>query len=171
MGRRGLWTGAHRYWLNDGYGREVVTDTRVLVRDMDWRPVRSWGNECTGVYYLRLLRDGWTHKERRKSAKGSADVFEKPCSSGWILRKLAHAEIGAPPGKGCYWDEHQLVRPESSSTIECPAWEWAEMDGKRLVWATDGRIETARLTHTGLSERKVIHDFNDMRFEEIRAPY
>lgn len=98
-------------------------------------------------------------------------VFEKPCSSGWVLRKIAHAETGAPPGKGCYWDEHVLIHPSSDVSIACPDWEWADLDGKRLVWATAGRLETARLTNKGLTHVRVLHDFNDMRFESITVPY
>ena len=36
--------------------------------------------------------------------------------------KLAHAESGAPAGKGCYWDEHELVNSTSGAVIACPNW-------------------------------------------------
>ena len=53
-------------------------------------------------------------KDKLTAVVSSAfSVFEKPLSSGWILRKYAHAEVGAPPGKGCYWDEHELDHPVS----------------------------------------------------------
>jgi hypothetical protein len=87
------------------------------------------------------------------------------------LRKIAHAEIGAPPGKGCYWDEHELLRTGSGARIACPEWEWAEVDGKRLVWATAGKLFTGRLGKDDLSYQSELFDFNDMTFEPIEAPY
>ena len=68
------------------------------------------------------------------------DIFEKPVGNGWILRKIAHAQVEAPPGNGCYWDEHQLVGPRLMQKIACQRWEWAELDGERLVWASEGKL-------------------------------
>ncbi|KAF1719948.1 hypothetical protein [Pseudoxanthomonas wuyuanensis] len=168
----GLWTGNRSYWLNDGYGHTVLRDATSLRRDAAWQPPANYGGECPGVYYPRLLRDGWTLVEQDKNDRlKDRFVFEKPCPSGWILRKIAHAEIGAPPGKGCYWDEHELIHPSSGVSIACPHWEWADLDRKRLVWATEGRLEAARLTDQGLIGKRILFDFNDMVFESITAPY
>jgi hypothetical protein len=97
-------------------------------------------------------------------------IFEKPCPGGWILRKIAHEGSGQP-GKGCYWDVHELIHSSSKKSIPCPNWEWVEMDGKRLVWAIDGRLEAGWLTDEGLVDQKILYDFNDMTFEAIAAPY
>lgn len=168
----GLWTGDSIYWLNDGYGHIVMRDVRNLRRDLAWHPSENYGGECPGVYYPRLLRDGWALVGQDRIGKwNDRFVFEKPCSGDWVLRKIAHAETGAPPGKGCYWDEHVLIHPSSDVSIACPDWEWADLDGKRLVWATAGRLETARLTNKGLTDTRTLHDFNDMTFESITAPY
>ena len=153
----GLFTGKHFYWLNDGCGHEELTTTKELVRDETFRPVEYYGGECPGVYYPRLLRDGWELVRSEKTGKWSdLTVFEKPLIKGWILRKLAHGEVGAPPGKGCYWDEHELLHTIS---------------GKRLVWASDGKLYAARLTVAGLINEHELYDFNDMKFEPIKAPY
>lgn len=168
----GLWTGRQEYWLNGGYGHTVLRDTNVVRRDLQWRPPENYGGECPGVYYPRLIRDGWTMKETVRAGKCREKVhFEKPCPGDWVLRKIAHAEIGAPPGKGCYWDEHELIHLSSGKSIACPRWEWAEIDEKRLVWATDGRLEAGRLTALGLVEQVTLFDFNDMTFTAIEAPY
>jgi hypothetical protein len=98
-------------------------------------------------------------------------IFEKECFRNWILRKVAHAEVGAPQGKGCYWDEHELVQPSSGEVIACPQWEWADLDGKRLVWASEGRLEAGKLTAEGLVDTTLLHDFNEMTFAPIEAPY
>jgi hypothetical protein len=168
----GLFTGKHFYWLNDGCGHEELATTKEFVRDETFRPVEYYGGECPGVYYPRLLRDGWELVRSEKPGEWSdLTVFEKPLIKGWILRKLAHGEVGAPPGKGCYWDEHELLHTTSGKRFSFPAWEWADIDGKRLVWASDGKLYAARLTVAGLINEHELYDFNDMKFERIEAPY
>lgn len=168
----GLWTSNSEYWLNDGYGHKELRDTAVVRRDLKWNPTESYGGECPGVYYPRLMRDGWTFKGKTSVGKWKDQfIFEKPCNAGWLLRKVAHAETGAPPGKGCYWDEHELVHLSSGVSIQCPHWEWAEIDGERIVWATEGRIVTAQISSQGLIAIKALCDFNDMAFTRIQAPY
>lgn len=166
----GLWTGPKKYWLNDRYGHSTLMNTGAVQRDTNWHPSANHGGECPGVYYPRLARDGWTMKEMVQLGKWKDKViFEKECAAGWVLRKIAHAEVGAPPGKGCYWDEHELI--SSGASIPCPQWEWADVDGKRLVWAVQGELKAARLTAKGLSDEKTLFDFNDMTFAPIAAPY
>ena len=168
----GLFTGNKTYWLNDGCGHSVLVDSTELTRHPGYTPPHSYGGECPGVYYLRLLRDGWSWGERsRKAVWEDMDVFEKGLPDGWILRKFAHTEIGAPPGKGCYWDEHDLEHAESETRIRCRSWEWAELVDGRLVWASDGQLRAARLGPSGIYDEKLLHDFNDMKFEAIAAPY
>jgi hypothetical protein len=87
------------------------------------------------------------------------------------LRKVAHGEVGAPPGNGCYWDEHELTQSSSGASIACPRWEWAELDGNRLVWAAEGRLEAGRLTTQGLVDKDTLFDFNEMAVAPIEAPY
>lgn len=168
----GLWIADKKYWLNDGYGHTVLRDTKEVLRDPKWHPSEDYGGECPGTYYPRLIRDGWTMKETVRVGKWKDKIiFEKPCPGGWLLRKVAHAEIGAPPGKGCYWDEHELVHSSSGESIACPQWEWAELDGNRLVWAAEGRLEAGRLTTQGLVRKDTLFDFNEMTFSPVKAPY
>lgn len=168
----GLWTERKKYWLNDGYGHTILRDTTAVNRDMKRQPSESFGGECPGVYYPKLIRDGWTLQQSVQVAKWKDMViFEKTCPNGWVLQKIAHAELGAPPGKGCYWDEHELIRPSSGESIACPNWEWAERDGNRLVWATEGRIETGQLKKQGLVDQATLYDFNEMIFQPVEAPY
>ena len=168
----GLFTGNGSYWLNDGYGRSEPGHADDLERDLEFRPSGSVGGECLSVYYPRLLRDGWTHIERVSLAKWKDfDVFEKSLDAGWVLRKIAHAEIGAPVGKSCYWDEHELLHPSSGKRVGYPDGEWAELDGKRLVWAEHGKLFAGRIGENGLTDRAQLFDFNTMSFERIEAPY
>jgi len=168
----GLFTKEQRYWLNDGYGHTALRDDSRLRRDLKFRPLDHYGNECTGIYYLRLQRDGWTLKKHDRSERLNAlAVFEKPAAAGWVLRKFAHEQIGAPPGNGCYWDEHELQHMESGLRIPAKDWQWADMDGKRVVWAANGELWAGYLKTEGLSNARCLHDFNDMKFEAIAAPY
>jgi hypothetical protein len=74
----GLWTTSRKYWLNDGYGHEVLRDTTSVQRDSKWHPSEYYGGECPGVYYPRLIRDGWSLKETLHVGKWKDNViFEK----------------------------------------------------------------------------------------------
>lgn len=169
----GLFIDKKKYWLNDGYGHQVLKQSTEVQRDPDYRPSigrgGGYGGECPGVYYVRLQRDGWELKEALSDR--SFTVFEKPLPHGFRLRKYAHAEIGAPPGKGCYWDEHELDHPDPSKRVDGKGWEWAELDGRQLVFAQGGGLFRANLQKSGLAEPKLLRDFSDMKFEAIAAPY
>jgi len=168
----GLFTSNNHYWLNHSCGQDQLTATKEVLRDKQFRPDQNYGNESTGVYYPRLMRDGWKLVGTKEHARwNQVTIFEKPLIKGWLLRKLAHAEVNSGPGKSCYWDEHELIHAKSSQPIRCPEWEWAELDGKRLVWASEGKLFAARLTAAGLTNEHELYDFNEMKFEAIEAPY
>jgi hypothetical protein len=167
----GLFVDDRTYWLNDGYGHRSMRDTTAVARDTAYRPSAYFGGECPGVYYPRLIRDGWTLvDEIRNGRSDNCTVFEKQCGA-WTLRKLAHEQVGAPPGKGCYWDEHELENVRKHARLVFPDWEWADVDRGTLVFAEHGRLSRAHLDKKGLVDPRVLHDFTDMKFEAIAAPY
>jgi len=51
------------------------------------------------------------------------------------------------------------------------AWEWADYVDGRLVFAVEGQLRSAQLGRGKLSTEKPLHDFNDMKFEALAAPY
>lgn len=168
----GFFLKKNTYWLNDCGGHSILRNTTEVRRDAKFSPSAFFGGECLGVYYPRLLRDGWQLVERVRVTKWQArDIFEKPIPGGWSLRKIAHAEIDAPVGKGCYWDEHELKHQRSGRGIACPDWEWADLDGKRLVWAAQGKLFTGQLQTEELADTTELCDFNHMTFEPREAPY
>jgi hypothetical protein len=173
----GLFVTPDRYWLNDGYGHQMAQDSREVLRDPLYRPQGGSGNECLGVYYPRLMRDGWRFVESHDRTPSGArwpvnvDVFEKAFADGWSVRKLAYASVEHDVGTGCYWDVHELVHPRREIVIPQPKWEWAEVDGSRLVWAEDGALQSGRVNKSGLCKAKLLADFNAMKFEAIAAPY
>jgi hypothetical protein len=136
-------------------------------------PEGDFGAEDTGVYYRRLIRDGWKLiSQKEKSKWNSETIFQKAIPKGWVLRKIAHEQVDSPKGKGCYWDEHELINDESETKLTVKDWEWAELDGKSIVWACKGCIYRATIkSRTEIGEPKLLYDFNSLEFEEIRAPY
>lgn len=168
----GLWTGASDYWINDGSGHSVLRDTDEVRRDRRFEPAAHYGGECRGVYYPRLIRDGWRLTARVSVSQwNEKDIFEKDIGHGWRLRKIAHAGTDSPDGKGCYWDEHQLVHGGSGTETDCPDWEWAELDGRRLVWASGGRLFAGSVGPDGVAGTTELGDFNSLEFEPRKAPY
>jgi hypothetical protein len=175
----GLFLSDSRFWLNNHWYDEAteVTDTigslgKKLVQEPGCPFDENYGGECPSVYYHRLQRDGWKLlRKESPSSEGRVVMFEKPLPSGWVLEKSAHASINHPVGSGCYYDTHRMIHPESGTVMDHPEWEWAELDRKRLVWVTKGVLYAAKICGKGLRDVKVLHDFNEMEFEAIPAPY
>lgn len=165
----GLFTGPRTYWLNDGYGHKPLSTSTEVRRDIEHRPIAHFGGECPGVYFLRLQRDGWTLV--REASKRDCMVFEKALPNGWLLRKRAHAQIHSAPGKGCYWDDHELEHGASGQRIAGPKWEWADLDSRRVVYSEGGCLFAAKLSHREPFTPTLLADFSDWKFEAIRAPY
>jgi hypothetical protein len=168
----GLFLSWREYWLNDGYGHELVHDHSRLKRSVKYPWHEAYGGECPGVYYIRLQRDGWTMQGTAPDGRGgTVTLFEKRVSAHWKLRKRAYATLDRRIGRGCYFDEHQLWNTRTEATLELPKWEWAEIDGGRLVWAEDGKLFSGRLGSKELGSTKQLYDFNGLRFEKLVAPY
>ena len=172
----GLFLTDSRFWRNSGYHQDeedAVGRLRNKLTEESGYPFdENYGGECPGVYYLRLQRDGWNLKSHAApSSDERVVVFEKALPCGWVLEKRAHASINHPVGKGCYYDSHRLIHPESDTITKHPDWEWADLDRKRLVWVSKGVLYAAKIHGKGLGDVKMLHDFNDMSFEAIAAPY
>lgn len=165
----GLFTGPRTYWLNDGYGHRVLSQSSEVRRDLEYRPAANYGGECPHVYYNRLQRDGWTL--RTEVSTRGCDVFEKTLPNGWLLRKFAHAQVHPGPGKSCYWDAHELEHPLSGERIEGPSWEWADLDSRRVVYTEGGCLYEIKLVSRGALTKTLLADFGPLRFEAIQAPY
>lgn len=166
----GLFMTDRKFWMNEGWGHEKASVNKKL-EQVDGYPFKEgYGGECLGVYYHRLQRDGWVMQEAEED---KATIFLKELPKSWVLKKHAYAEIGAPPGKGCYWDAHELIHEPSGTRLAFPEWEWAEWDdeGGRLVWATNGQLWAAKPGKGRLTGEKMLRDFNEMKFEAVVAPY
>lgn len=168
----GLFRTQTTYWLNDGYGHKPLLVSSNLGREKTWQPPTNYGGECLHVYFNRLQRDGWIFRPDLSSDDDDDPaVFEKPAGSGWILRKFCHAGIDRAEGKSVYHDSHALVRADTAETLDLPDWAWSDLDGKRLVWTARGQLFAAKIGSSGLREERVLHDFNEMHFTALAAPY
>ncbi len=167
----GLFLSDKEFWLNDGYdgyGHKELKAARDVRRNAHYHPPGFFGGECLTVYYNRLQRDGWVMS---KDEYQGATLFEKKLPKSWLLRKLAFAEIDAPPGRGCYWDAHELRHESTDTVLAFPEWEWADFVDGRLVWASEGQLRAARLGRGKFLSEKLLYDFNDMKFQRLAAPY
>ncbi len=168
----GLFTRSGRYWLYSV--GEVIRESREVTRDLtfnlhaDANPI-FWDWE--GSYLFRLSRDGWTFiPPADPRAPFFGYRFEKPAPRGWTLGKVVRDLWKPRPGMTAIsWDSHDLTRP--GTTIPCPTWDWAEVDGNRLVWATDGRLYAGSMSRQEIVQTTELFDFNPMTFEPIQAPY
>lgn len=160
----GGFTTTRRYWLNGGHG-ELRRTSGLTVIESPLGPQRN--NECLGIYFPRLERDGWA--EVLWTADRAEFVKEMP--RGWTLHKIAEAGFPAPQGVGVYRDHHLLEGPQGT-VIAGERWEWADRDGPDLVYAAEGCLWRRRiLDRETVSEPRLIHDFGPMAFEERVAPY
>lgn len=168
----GLFLDEKTYWLNDGHGHEKLVTSSKVERNESYNPPNEYGGECPHVYYNRLQRDGWSLKSRAEKAElNSETVFEKELAKKWILRKVCHEQVGSPKGKGGYWDEHE-IQSEGGGSLFMPKWEWAEWLDDTIVYAEEGRLYKVVIKSLqDLSAPKLLHDFNEYRFEERLAPY
>ena len=169
----GLFLNNSKYWLNSFWmGHEQQKTPGHLKESKDF-PFHEWyGGECPGVYYVRLQRDGWNLiRHAAESRSDGYTIFEKVLPKGWILEKMAHATIDHPVGKGCYYDTHRLIHKDRGLVQDYPNWEWADLNGKRLVWVEGGKLYKSQVTSKGVGFAKELYDFNPMEFEELVAPY
>lgn len=148
-----------------GRGAAPITSGPSLV-DQTWYRGDKHGS--------RLVRDGWRALgSENLSADHHLDRFERALQGGWSLVKEVHyTSRPRRPGKGVPYEEHRLVSAASERDLALPDWEWADVDGGRLVWAERGCLMAGRVTREdGLGDVRVLHDLNDMTFARRRAPY
>lgn len=168
----GLFITDREYWLNAfSSGHETHLEPAGLSKHQGHPFHEEYGGECPGVYYIRLQRDGWRLTGHCRVEGDDLSTFEKPLPKGWILRKTAHATIDHPPGAGCYYDTHEIIHSVRGQTVECADWEWADLDGDRVVWVSQGVLYGSKLTTKGLGFVHMLCDFNPLEFEPIKAPY
>ena len=107
------------------------------------------------LYGARLLRGGWVMEDLRAQFARRIDYI-KQAGAGWELRHSRQKSYRLSQGQ---------IEADTSG------WEWADIDGERLVWATNGCLWAGHMRGDGIHRIKLLHDFNGMSFERLAAPY
>jgi hypothetical protein len=171
----GLFLDNRRYWLNGGGGPGPTGwEAPEIKRVADYWPEGYGNSECLGVYFPRLMRDGWErlNYDPQKPSVGLHEMvdFRKPLPGGWTLWKTARIG-GEPQGRTIYWDTHMLEGPDGE-LLDRPDWDWADRDGDDLIYAEAGGLWRQAIGPDGAPGAPVlIHDFDAERYERREAPY
>ena len=168
----GLFLDDKTYWLNNGYGHELLLNSTEVKMHETYVPSKQYGGECLHVYFNRLQRDGWIMMNPSEYGKTSWDaIFEKELPNNWLLRKICHHGSNSRKGKGCYWDKHELQN-QNGEVLPKPDWGWAELVDSSIIFAENGALYKITTKNPfELGELKSLHDFNNYKFENRQAPY
>ena len=168
----GLFIDDKSYWLNDGYGHESLFTSKEITRNQSYKPQNYYGGECLNVYFNRLQRDEWNLINTEEKGKWHQQtIFVKKLADEWEIRKICHAQCYSPPGKGCYWDEHELC-DRYGNIFSKTDWEWADWVDNAIVFAKNGCLHRIVIKNEQeLGEVQLIHNFNNYKFENRQAPY
>lgn len=169
----GWFVDATHVWINkphirgDHFHHTVSGRFTELAEPPDPRLITENGGECPGIYWPRLARDGW------KLQKGNwlYAEFSRELPDGYLLLKRFHTALPDGGGYGCYWEEHELLH-DGERLLDGGSWRWADYDagGKRVLFAEAGVIYSWSLKKPD-APPVLLHDFNDMKFEAVAAPY
>lgn len=140
-GGGGMFTSKRSYWLDADANTFLIRDTHELRRDSK-QPAAS-----------RMERDGWVWKSKPREP---TQVFEKAIPNGWILRKTSRY-----PRK-----RYEIENLEHATKIQFLAWEWADWDRNRLIWAEAGCLRAAKLGAQKMGTIRTLHDFNQSAGED-----
>ncbi|MSP40182.1 MAG: hypothetical protein EXR70_16970 [Deltaproteobacteria bacterium] len=128
--------------------------------------------DLRNVYIRRQLRDGWKLHSKVGDVVGREVYrFEKPFGENRLLRNIFDDAEKIGLKRGDCPNEYEIVDSATGDVQSCRDWEWADIDGSRLLWAEGGKIFAADIETRGLGPAKMLYDFNDMTFQEIEAPY
>lgn len=169
----GLFVSNQEYWLNKSpfFFAEKFRSSGLAVAE-NWQGEQNWQGECPLIYFRRLQRDGWLMEpERSVHKKHHISPFSRRINDRWTLVKHFHAQSDPPKGRGIYHETHALRPANGGADLELFGWEWADIDGNRLIWAENGCIMSGHVDVHGLTEQKLLFDTNPLEFEERIAPY
>ena len=141
-GQGDTWGGGGMFISNDSFWLDADGNT-FLIRDNSGLRRETYGPHLP--YRSRMERDGWV----AKSGGTNGPVFEKVIREGWILRRIG-------------WNGGYELEHPAECKLAFPAWEWAEWDRQRIVWADGGYLRAARVGTHKLGAVHTLCDFNGM---------
>jgi hypothetical protein len=131
-------------------------------------PVRS--GEDPGIYFPKLLRNGWEYTGVSEKGKDKIHHFTKAVNRQLTLEKSFHVSLNSPVGKGVYYETHK-VKGLKGDTFDTLGFENLDVYRSQLFWTNAGQLFTARFKHGEIFTPVMVHDFNNYEFSAIPAPY
>jgi hypothetical protein len=157
----GLFIDSENLWLNcgDSPGRvqplagRAPRGIHVLERH-PYMPLPS--NECYGVYFPRLARDGWTMGRFEQVDARTTRVRWTKARDGVELVKYAIGTASdSADGKGTYYDTYELIS-RGGRQQELKDVEWADWDHRgRLIFARQGKLLRGTVRAAQLVEQQI----------------
>jgi hypothetical protein len=166
----------YSYWLNEGKVSNHIQEKKGLMKvekndDLN----KTVDGECMGIYFYKLIRDGWKKIDETSKYKSTYKVyFHKNINNSLVLCKIFTATSEERPvGKGCYYETHEIINTKNKIIWEYPDWEWADLDFDKnyIIWAEYGKINRGCIDQNGIKLVKELFDTNSLTFEELKAPY
>ncbi len=123
-------------------------------------------NECRGVYFPRLIREGWTMIK----SEGKNHFFEKKYDKEWHILKRCGVNQSDQPGRSVYYDSNQLIHKNAGLILDIAS-DWMDFRDEKIYWTKQGKIHKADLGKEKIIDERVIVDMNEYQFKAIQAPY
>lgn len=164
----GLFLSNNSYWLDAPSDRDLEHKHSLLkvVKECPYK-------EKIENYHFRLKRNGWSEvdEELAKDIQLGYKILQKEMGLNWVLYSDSCWVNNPPPGTLRRHEKYHLINTQNGNECDCSDWEWADLDGKRIVWTAQGKLFAAKLNNQGLTQLKVLHDFNNEEFVAVAAPY
>ncbi|TMV10292.1 hypothetical protein FGK63_04300 [Ruegeria sediminis] len=160
----GAFTDRGALWLN---GAEPPANLPDGLRSAatDAFPHSTDGFHMGGLFATMMRRRGWSHV----AGEGYDIELQRPVTDGWTLQM--RFSVGESD-RALISTRYALCAADGAQVIDMPGWEWADLRGDVLQWAEKGALWQARPGRGGgLEDRALLHDFSDMTFEAVDAPY
>jgi len=122
------------------------------------------GFHMGGLYPAMMVCRGWRHD----GGEGYKARLSKKLGHGWeLVLTFAISERN----RSIISNKYALSHVETDRVLSHQHWEWAEPWKHGLQVAQNGALWFLPFSAGGLEEAGLIHDFRDMAFEAIKAPY
>lgn len=166
----GLFVNEKAYHLHGIYADQPLKQSGKfkLAGPLPPSPVQS--GEDPGIYFPKLLRDGWEYIEMVPEGKDKRHRFTKAINNKLTLEKSFHVSLDSPVGKGVYYETHEIKGMEEGAFATTDL-ENMDVYRSQLFWTKAGQLFTARFKQHQVSAPVLVHDFNEYEFEALAAPY
>lgn len=166
------WHGGGLFMDNNEYQLNEMFPHKSLEKESHFKVKRGridpnlGNNECLGVYFPRLIREGWSLEKSEQQDH----YFEKHYNKDWYILKKCGVNKDNKPGRSVYYDTNQLINKSEGIILEIES-DWMDFRGHKVYWTNHGQIFYANLKKNRLEEPQLIIDMNDYTFKLIEAPY